>query len=258
MGRLRTPFFVIALVALGLVVLVETGSSYLLGLQPAMGVGNSMGLAVPPGAPERPGGLAIGYLALIDVILLGTVALMGAGMLLSKKLHARLQGVVTLIAAIILIIVALVLLFVAIAKLILMVALLLAFPFGTIVYLILFGSFPRGDAATVLSLIMFLKCVAIACLVLAHQRFIQNKGLVALVITALLGNVVAVFLHGLVPGILVSITDAIAGIVFAIVAIIWAIILLIGSIPAVVRAVKVSLELRAAAKALAAQAASAA
>jgi hypothetical protein len=57
-------------------------------------------------------------------------------------------------------------------------------------------------------------------------------------ITSLLGNVVAVFLHGLVPGILVSITDDLAGIVFAVVAIVWAIVLLIGSIPAIVRALQ--------------------
>jgi len=78
--------------------------------------------------------------------------------------------------------------------------------------------------------------------VLAQPRFLQNKGLVALILTSLLGNVVAVFLHGLVPGILVSITDDIAAIVFAVVAIIWAIILLIGSIPAIVRALQVTLE----------------
>jgi hypothetical protein len=242
MDRLRTPFFFIFLVAFGLVVLLETGSGLLLGLAPALDVASQAGVNVPPGQSERPGGLAIGYLALIDVIAFGTAVLMGAG-LFFKKLHAKLQGIITLVGAIILILAALVLLFIAIAKLILMVTLLLAFPFGTIVYLILWGGFPRGEAATVLSLIMFLKCVGIGCLIAAQQRFIQNKGLVALMITSLLGNVVAVFLHGLVPGILVSITDDIAGIVFAIVAIIWAIILLIGSIPAIIRAAQVTSEL---------------
>ncbi len=242
MDRLRTPLFFVSLVALGLVVLVETGSSLLLGLQPALGTAAELGADVPPGAAQRPGGLAISYLALIDVILLGTVLLMGVGVFFSKRLHARAQGIITLIGAIILIITAIVLLVIAIAQLILMVSLLLAFPFGTIAYLIIWGSFPRGEAAVVLSLIMFLKLVAIGFLVAAQQRFLQNKGLVALFITSLLGNVVAVFLHGLVPGILVSITDDIAAIVFSVVAIIWAIILLIGSIPAIVRALQVTLE----------------
>ena len=43
MDRLRTPFFFISLIALGLVVLVETGSSFLLGLQPALGTAASLG-----------------------------------------------------------------------------------------------------------------------------------------------------------------------------------------------------------------------
>jgi hypothetical protein len=117
-----------------------------------------------------------------------------------------------------------------------MMALLLAFPFGTIVYLVMWGSFPRGDAAVLLSLLMFLKFVFTGALVLAQQRFLQNKGLVALVATALICNVLVAFVHGLVPGILVSIADDIAAIILAVVAIIWAIVLLIGSIPAVVKA----------------------
>lgn len=242
MDKLRTPFFFIFLVAFGLVVGLETGSSFLLGLTSALDTASRLGADVPPGASQRPGGLAISYLALIDVIMLGTASLMGIGILFSKRLHARAQGIITLVGAIILILVAIVLLFVAIAQLILMVVLLLAVPFGTIVYLIRWGDFPRGDAAVLLSLIMFLKLVGVGCLIAAQQRFLQNKGLVALIITSLLGNVVAVFLHGLVPGILVSITDDIAAIVFAIVAIIWAVILLIGSIPAIVRALRVTAE----------------
>src|SRR6185369_17388454 len=100
----------------------------------------------------------------------------------------------TLIFSILLILLALVLLFIAIAKLILMVTLLLAFPFGTIAYLIIWGSFPRGEAAVILSLLMFLKLVFAGMLVAAQQRFIQNKGLVALVITTLVANLVVAFL----------------------------------------------------------------
>jgi hypothetical protein len=165
---------------------------------------------------------------------------MGAGMLLPDRLHARAQGVVTLVASIVLITTAIVLLVLAIASVILMVALLFAFPFGTIAYLIIFGSFPRGDMAVILSLLMFLKLVFAGMLVFAQPRFIQNKGLVALVLTSLIANVVVSFLHGLVPGVLVSITDAVAGIVLAIIAIVWGVILLIGSIPAIVNAVRAS------------------
>jgi len=184
------------------------------------------------------GKVAKTYLALVDVIPLFVVGLMGAGLILPHKLHGRLQGVVTLIGAIVLILTALVLLIVAIVEVILMVTLLFAFPFGTIAYLIIWGSFPRGDAVVILSLLMFLKLVFAAALVAAQQRFIQNKGLVLLVLTSLVANLIVAFLHGLVPGFLVSITDGIAAIVLAIIAIIWAIVLLIGAIPAIVKAVR--------------------
>ncbi len=244
MERLRTPFFIVAMVAIGLVVLIEIGSTFLLG--GAAGAGRltnqaaQLGVSAPSADVSEPSGLAVPYLALIDVIALYTVALMGSGLLIPERVQARLQGVVTLIAAIVLIIVALALLIAAIAQLITMVALFFAFPFGTIAYLIIWGSFPRGDAAAILSLLMFLKLVFAGMLVAAQQRFAQNKGLVALILTSLIANLVAAFLHGLVPGVLVSIVDAVGGIIFAIVAIIWGIVLVIGSIPAIVNAVRVT------------------
>jgi hypothetical protein len=73
--------------------------------------------------------------------------------------------------------------------------------------------------------------------VFAHQRFLQNKGLVLIIATSLIASIIVSFLHGLVPLFLVSITDAIAGIVVAIIAVIWGIFFLIGSIPAIIRAV---------------------
>ena len=64
------------------------------------------------------------------------------------------------------------------------------------------------------------------------------KGLVLIVLTSLVAGLVVSFLHGFVPGILVSITDAVAGIVVAILAILWAAFLLLGSVFSVVAALK--------------------
>src|SRR5262245_59043817 len=161
MERLRMPFFVVAMVAAALVVLVELGATYLIGglaspTRLAQQAGD-LGVAVPGGGQVgQPPGIGVPYLALIDVIVVFTVALMAAGMIIPDRVHGRLQGVVTLVASIVLILIAIGLLFLAIAQLILMVTLLLAFPFGTIAYLIIWGSFPRGDAALILSLVMFL------------------------------------------------------------------------------------------------------
>ena len=110
-------------------------------------------------------------------------------------------------------------------------------PFGTIAYLIIFGNFDRSGAAIALSLIMTLKLFFAGCLVLAHQRFLQNRGLVVLILTSLLATLIIGFLHGLVPAFLVSITDAIAAIVVGILALVWAIWFLLRSIPAVAKAV---------------------
>jgi len=243
--RLKTPFFFVALAAMILVVILETGSSLLLGGHDvgAQLAGQSANLGVSvPAHPSSPPGLGINYLALVDGLVLFTLVLMAVGLVVPARIQGRVQGVATLIFSILLILAALILLFIAIAKLILMVTMLFAFPFGTIAYLIIWGSFPKGETTALLALIMFLKLVFGVFLLLAQPRFVQNKGLVLLSLTTWICNIVISFLHGIVPGFLVSITDAIAAIVFAIVAIIWAIVFLFGSIPGIVRALQVTAE----------------
>jgi len=73
-----------------------------------------------------------------------------------------------------------------------------------------------------------------------QPRFLQNKGLVVLILTTLLCTVVLAFVHRFVPVILVSIVDDIGALIFAIVAIIWGLVLLIGSIPSIWKAVRVT------------------
>ena len=68
--------------------------------------------------------------------------------------------------------------FAALALLLLMVALFLATPFGTLAYLAVYGFFNRPGANAVLGLALALKMGAVVCLLLAQQRFLQNRGLV--------------------------------------------------------------------------------
>jgi hypothetical protein len=187
---------------------------------------------------RKPPGLGIRYLALIDGILLFTVGLIALSLRIKREAHARIQGAATAVFAVILLGLSVVLIIVAIAKLTLMIALLLAFPFGTIIYLAVYGFFNVGGAALVLGLLMTLKIACGACLFVAHQGFLKNKGLVLMILTSLLAGVIVTFLHSLVPGILASITDAIAAIVVGILAAIWLIALLIGSVPAIIAAVQ--------------------
>ncbi|WP_027345352.1 membrane protein [Hamadaea tsunoensis] len=242
---LRKPFLLLAMLAIILVVLVELGSGLILGGADASGAlgGGAHDLGVDLGDVSNvsePPGRGIAYLALIDVIALYTTGLFTLSLIVPDRVQGRVQGVATLIGSIILIIVSFVLAIIAFVELMIMVSLFLAPPFGTIVYLAIWGFFPVGKASVIIGLLFFLKLCWAVLLLVAQPRFLQNKGLVALVVTTLVCNIVLEFLHDLLPVILVSILDDIGAIVFAVVAIVWGIVLLVGSIPSIVKAVRVS------------------
>ncbi len=252
---LRTPLYVVALVLLLLAVLLEIGSPWAARILSgagsvtsqldASGIAEKLGIdqgdvenSINNASGESPPGLGVPALALLDGLLLFTVALMGASLILPERIHGRIQGVVTLLVSLSVLLAGIALAFKAFALLMLMITLLLAIPFGTLVYLVKYGSFDRGAAAAILSAVMLLKLGFAGFLAFAQQRFLSMKGLVLIVITSLIAVIIVTFLHGLVPGILVSITDAIAGIVVAILAILWAAFLLLGSIISVIKAIK--------------------
>jgi hypothetical protein len=226
LDELRKPFLVIALVLIALVVLIEGTSVFWI---------NSDKVADALGA-ESPG-YGIGYLAFLDTFVFYITLLIGLAMIIPERLQGRVQGCATAIVSFLGCLGAIFAIITCLVVLIIMVTLLLAPIFGTLAYLAIYGHFERGAAAATLSLIMTLKIGFVVCLVLAHQRFLQNKGLVLIVLTSLLANIIISFLHGFVPGILVSITDAIGAIIVAILAVIWAIVLFIFAIISIVKAI---------------------
>ena len=254
MDSLRTPFFIAALVLIGLAVLVELGAASVIPEPPTQDFGalvagdedleealeetdeEELGRLL---AQDKPPGIAIRYLALLDGILLFTIGLMGVGLLVKERLHGRLQGIVTLVFSFLLTLGSILLIFVALLQVMLMVSLLLSAPFGTLAYLARYGFFNRAGAGVALSLVMALKIGFAVCLVLAQQRFLQNKGLVVLILISFLNTIIVSFLHGLVPTFLVSITDGIAAIIGAVLAAIFALILLLGSLKSVFKALRV-------------------
>jgi hypothetical protein len=224
LDRLRTPFFIIAAACLLLALLIETGTG-LFGWFSGEGM-------------DRPG-LGIGYLALIDGLLLYRVAIMALALFRVERAVSKIQGIATIIVAILAVLGGILMALAALALLLLMLALLLSIPFGTVVYMALYGGFNKGGAAVTLGTLLTLKIAFALFLVLAHQRFLQNKGLVLLTLTAIVCNIIVAFLHGLVPRPLVSITDAVGAIVLAIIGVVWALIMGIFSIPAAIRALRV-------------------
>lgn len=231
MDQLRKPFFLLALILMTLAVLVEAGSTALVGDAGAEKTADALDAPTP--------GYGIPYHALLDGLLLFTALLMGAPLVIPERIHGRVQGVATLIVSILALLGSIALILIALAMLLLMIALLLAVPFGTIAYMILYGHFDRSGAQVTLGLILGLKMGFAVFLLLAHQDFVKNKGLMLILATSFLATIVVSFLHGFVPRPLVSITDALGGIVVGIIAAIWAIVYLIGSIPSIVKALRV-------------------
>jgi hypothetical protein len=221
MDKIRKPFLVAALVLAILVLLIELGT----GLVTAF-----FGLEDPPG-------IGIPYLAMVDGILVFTLAHMTISLVVPERMVGRVQGCVTLVTGCLILLAAIVAIFAAITLVLLMIGLIVSF-FGAIIYLAVWGDFPRGAAAVILALLLVLKLAMAVCLVLAHQRFLTLFGLIALVITSLVLNIVIAFLHDFPPGILVSVFDVIAAIVVAILAIVWAISLIVGGVMGVLAAIK--------------------
>jgi hypothetical protein len=158
-------------------------------------------------------------------------------LIVPERIQGRVQGLVTLIFSILLLLGDIVLVVGAFTLLTLMVALFLAPPFGTIAYLAMWGDFDTGSAKAALALAMTLKLVFVGCLVAAHQRFLQNKGLVLVIVVSLAATFFLGVLHGAVPGFLVSVTDEIGAVVFGIVVAILAVFFLIGAVFSVVKAI---------------------
>jgi len=252
---LRLPFFIIAAVVLLIVIGLELGTSFLPGkfdaaamrLQTGDSLKNSdlsasdkttmtEQMVQQAQGSSKPPGMAIPYMALLDGVMLYAVLIMGLGFL-APDLTGRIQGLVTVIVSILVILAAIVMAIKTFVELMIMVSLFLAVPFGTIAYLAIWGFFQTGTAATILSISIFLKLVFVMLLVLAQQRFLQNKGLVGIIITSLLCCFVIGFLQSFVPGILVSITDHIGAIIVMILVIVWGIFLFIGGIISVVKAI---------------------
>jgi hypothetical protein len=254
--RLRRPLFIIAAIVWIIVIGMEIGSSFIpakfdaavMRAQTSDQLKNSdlsnserndmtNQIADQARKSDKPPGVAIPDMILLDGLVFYSLLLIGLALIIPERIQGRLQGIVTLIVSILVILGGIFLGIKAFVQLMIMISLVLATPFGMLAYLAVWGFFNRGGAATILALTMFLKLVFVVLLVLAQQRFLQNKGLVLIIATSMLGTFIITFLHGLVPIILVSITDSIAAIIVIILAVIWAIFLLIGSIFSIVKAV---------------------
>ncbi len=224
---LRKPFFILALICIALAVLVELGS--MAWVTQTVQAASSLNAPTP--------GRGIPTLALLDGLVLYATTIMGFALIIPERIQGRLQGIVTLVVAILLLLAGIPVVIGELALLILMVSLLFAFPFGTIAYMVAFSQFNTDGARIAISTIMLLKILFAIFLIVAHQRFLQNKGLMLIIITSFVATLVLGFLQSFVPGFLVSITDDIGGIIICILALIWDLIYILGGVISVVKAI---------------------
>ncbi len=247
LGEVRRPLFAIAAFALLLVVLVELGSGLAIGGGSAGPVG-SLAAGVPGVEPdmiegvdaESPPGNGIGYLVLVDGFLLFSIGMLGLSFIASQRLYGRIQGIVTLVVSFLWLLWSLVMALAAFVLLMVMVGLFVSAPFGTIAYLAIWGFFPKGEAATVLGLLLFLKLVFLGFLVFSQQKFLKIVALMIHVALSFVLQLVLGLVHGLLPFVVVSIGDQLIALVVAIVAIVGSVFALISSLPAVVNSIRVS------------------
>jgi hypothetical protein len=267
---LRAPFLIAALVCSYLVLLVDVGGSWselssilaecwnlieaigdlLSGdfagmaakmMKPYFGFFGLINLLKDLLSPSTPPAYAAGAMITVDLLLAFTITMMTLPLLIPPKLLAKTQGPASCLIALVNALFSLMTAIKCFAMLMLMVTLLLAIPIGTLVYLLRYGSFELGPSAALLSSALLLKLICAVCLVLAHELFLKNKGLVALTATAILLVLLISFLHGFVPFFLVAIVDALAAIIVAVIAIIWDIIIGIGGL---ISCIKLVLSLR--------------
>ncbi|MEI3853625.1 MULTISPECIES: hypothetical protein [unclassified Ensifer] len=182
----------------------------------------------------RPG-VGLMALSLFDLLIVygyGSLALQAAGL---GAAAGRLQWIVALVAGVFCIFVGIVLVIAALALLNMMLALFLALPFGTAVYLAVFGSFATGAVRAILAMVMTLKLAGLGMIVFAAPGVLRNTRQLVLTGVSLLFTFGLGYVYALVPVFLVSIVDAIAAIVFGVAAVIWFALLALSGVGSLVR-----------------------
>lgn len=230
MELIRKPFIVAGFILFATAFAIEAGSRLWVEAEVS---------GVSPANAPRPG-LGIPSLAALDILVLLSLLVLTLVVLgIPARVVGRIQGIAAVIVSFLGCLGSLTLLFITIGALLLMIGLLVAAPFGTIVYVALFGHFGRSQAAITLGAVMLMKLIGTFCLFLGSAQIFKSKLTVLLLACSIGLTFVLTFLHGFPPRVLASITDAIGAIIVFIVAIIWAIIFLVSGIISIVRNLRV-------------------
>lgn len=201
-------------------------------------VGAGTGLTFGVGANADRPGVGLMALCLFDVLVIYSYVSLALQVVGLGAISGRLQWIVALVTGILCFLAAVALVFSALALLNLMLVLLLSVPFGTAVYLAVFGSFATGAARAILAMIMILKLIGLGMIIFAAPGVLSNKRLMVLSAASLLFTFGLGCVFALVPGFLVSIVDAVAAIVVGGAAAIWFVLLVFSGIGSLARTIR--------------------
>lgn len=138
--------------------------------------------------------------------------------------------VASAVSSVIVIILSVALIVMAIIELTIMIGLLMALPFGPLIYLGIYGNFPKGVLMLVAGVGLLCKAGAALLVFMGGPQLARMKSSVLMFVTAVGTFFIMELVFGIVPGPFAGIADGILGIIFAVVAIVWAVVVLSGAI----------------------------
>ena len=179
-------------------------------------------------APAAHNPLAYPAMAVLDVLLLGAVMAAGVPQLAGPG-GGRAGRFASFLVSLAILLVGIAVVVGAIARLRFLSALYLSPPFGTLTYLLRYGTFPRAAALAALVAVMAAK--AAACVALTGAGVgAAARGVAGLAVTAVMATVVTAACYAWAPPALVPITDAVAAAVAGVAAIGWAGVMVSGAV----------------------------
>ena len=200
----------------------------------AGGTGVKLWLGSDEGVP----GIGLMTLFFFNVLVIFSFATLALQVMGFGAFTGRVQFLTSLILAILCIFIGIGLIIGAFTLLSVMLALLLSVPFGTIVYMALFGLFDTETSRAIVGMVMLFQLVGLALVALAAPGILKNVRLMLLSIVSVLFAFGLGYVHAVLPNFLVSIGDTIAAIIFGIVGTLWFVLLLIDGIASLVRTVR--------------------
>lgn len=184
-------------------------------------------------------GLSMPAMGLIDGLLLWLLLTLVTSTIIPAPVHNKLRALLTPLVYLVAVIVAVFVFFGGVLKLTLMLSLLLAVPFGPLVYLSVYGNFGTDGVTLVTGIVTGFRAAVLVILCISSWRYLKNKTLISMATAGFISGFLVGLIFALLPGILHSVGDAVLAIIFAVLASVMSIVMFVRSIPALLSAFRI-------------------